>query len=126
MGIIPPRICMTRQTPSPAVGAPLRAPEGKSVIGTYDQTLDNSGKSWSEWQDLNLRPPRPERGALSECLAFIGNLGYTGSRLFTFGFVISVAYLSRRTTDGFACGALEVGMMVPVDPLEHLYAHPQE
>ncbi len=21
-------------------------------------------KSWSEWQDLNLRPPRPERGAL--------------------------------------------------------------
>jgi hypothetical protein len=23
-----------------------------------------SAKSWSEWQDLNLRPPRPERGAL--------------------------------------------------------------
>jgi hypothetical protein len=22
-------------------------------------------KYWSEWQDLNLRPPRPERGALS-------------------------------------------------------------
>jgi hypothetical protein len=22
------------------------------------------GWSWSEWQDLNLRPPRPERGAL--------------------------------------------------------------
>src|ERR1700720_4072214 len=22
-------------------------------------------ESWSEWQDLNLRPPRPERGALS-------------------------------------------------------------
>jgi SRSO17 transposase len=21
-------------------------------------------ESWSEWQDLNLRPPRPERGAL--------------------------------------------------------------
>jgi hypothetical protein len=21
-------------------------------------------KKWSEWQDLNLRPPRPERGAL--------------------------------------------------------------
>ena len=21
-------------------------------------------KYWSEWQDLNLRPPRPERGAL--------------------------------------------------------------
>ncbi len=23
-----------------------------------------SAKYWSEWQDLNLRPPRPERGAL--------------------------------------------------------------
>ena len=23
------------------------------------------GESWSEWQDLNLRPPRPERRALS-------------------------------------------------------------
>src|SRR3974377_552832 len=23
--------------------------------------------SWSEWQDLNLRPPRPERGALPDC-----------------------------------------------------------
>jgi integrase len=26
-----------------------------------------SAKSWSEWQDLNLRPPRPERGALPDC-----------------------------------------------------------
>ena len=25
-------------------------------------------KYWSEWQDLNLRPPRPERGALPENL----------------------------------------------------------
>ena len=25
---------------------------------------DVSAKCWSEWQDLNLRPPRPERGAL--------------------------------------------------------------
>ena len=24
-------------------------------------------KRWSEWQDLNLRPPRPERGALPDC-----------------------------------------------------------
>src|SRR5262249_34998106 len=23
--------------------------------------------NWSEWQDLNLRPPRPERGALPDC-----------------------------------------------------------
>ena len=24
------------------------------------------GGKWSEWQDLNLRPPRPERGALPD------------------------------------------------------------
>src|SRR5215831_6665290 len=27
--------------------------------------VGNDAKCWSEWQDLNLRPPRPERGALS-------------------------------------------------------------
>src|SRR5437762_13847466 len=26
-----------------------------------------SAKYWAEWQDLNLRPPRPERGALPGC-----------------------------------------------------------
>ncbi len=26
--------------------------------------INESAKCWSEWQDLNLRPPRPERGAL--------------------------------------------------------------
>ena len=29
-----------------------------------NQALNREGKVWSEWQDLNLRPPRPERGAL--------------------------------------------------------------
>ena len=36
--------------------------------GFCDATCDGSesgiAKCWSEWQDLNLRPPRPERGAL--------------------------------------------------------------
>ena len=32
-----------------------------AIIGTkVREVLD----LWSEWQDLNLRPPRPERGAL--------------------------------------------------------------
>ena len=40
------------------------------AIGMVSPGLDWSlsrlwrGKKWSEWQDLNLRPPRPERGAL--------------------------------------------------------------
>jgi hypothetical protein len=28
-------------------------------------------ETWSEWQDLNLRPPRPERGALPGCATAI-------------------------------------------------------
>ena len=37
---------------------PLRHPNGRS---------GKALKCWSEWQDLNLRPPRPERGALPDC-----------------------------------------------------------
>src|ERR1700732_4098024 len=36
-------------------------------------------KYWSEWQDLNLRPPRPERGALPDC----ATLRLTESGLYT-------------------------------------------
>ena len=28
---------------------------------------NNFNEKWSEWEDLNLRPPRPERGALPVC-----------------------------------------------------------
>ena len=31
-------------------------------------SVDFQGAFWSEWQDLNLRPPRPERGALPRAL----------------------------------------------------------
>src|SRR5947208_11843165 len=43
----------------------------------------SSWKHWSEWQDLNLRPPRPERGALPDCatLRLSSGAGYSvGSR----------------------------------------------
>src|ERR1700712_1244789 len=36
-------------------------------MSRFDPSAETSGKSWSEWQDLNLRPPRPERGALPGC-----------------------------------------------------------
>jgi hypothetical protein len=52
-----------------------------------------SAKCWSEWQDLNLRPPRPER-ALPKSSMFIGNFGSASGRLFSFGCVISVGFLS--------------------------------
>ena len=30
-------------------------------------SFERSLECWSEWQDSNLRPPRPERGALPDC-----------------------------------------------------------
>ena len=63
---------------------PLRARRFGPIAGTY-ATIDQTNKMhmqgvaqgvakliwilakcWSEWQDLNLRPPRPERGALPD------------------------------------------------------------
>jgi hypothetical protein len=38
-----------------------------SVLSLDRQQIDLLGEFWSEWQDLNLRPPRPERGALPDC-----------------------------------------------------------
>src|SRR4029077_6689811 len=38
-----------------------------AAFGLAAQVLDLFGEYWSEWQDLNLRPPRPERGALPGC-----------------------------------------------------------
>jgi hypothetical protein len=35
--------------------------------------LMQSRESWSEWQDLDLRPPRPEQGVL--CCGASSNLG---------------------------------------------------
>jgi len=33
-----------------------------SVAILVAAAIQNSAKYWSEWQDFNLRPPRPERG----------------------------------------------------------------
>jgi hypothetical protein len=36
----------------------------QSVRKSVRQNVRECANYWSEWQDLNLRPPRPERGAL--------------------------------------------------------------
>ena len=43
-------------------------------------------ESWSEWQDLNLRPPRPERGALPATAHLLSSsLSADNFRLMTLG-----------------------------------------
>jgi hypothetical protein len=56
------------------LGAQGLARRGTARIGVacgwmpFDgKTFQESGKIWSEWQDLNLRPPAPEAGALPGC-----------------------------------------------------------
>ena len=49
---------------------------------------------WSEWQDLNLRPPRPERGPPHENLMISASYDDVRGRSFTFGCGISVGKLS--------------------------------
>jgi hypothetical protein len=50
-----------------AIGEAAGARSGNSVsVGeTVGIDVSDAAKCWSEWQDLNLRPPRPERGYLS-------------------------------------------------------------
>jgi hypothetical protein len=49
---------------------------GVSVTQPVTVRSLESAKCWSEWQDLNLRPPRPERGVLPDRAAPI----FRGSR----------------------------------------------
>ncbi len=52
------------QRPSPVL---LFAGSKSFLSGKRSGSLLCLQKNWSEWQDLNLRPPRPERGALPDC-----------------------------------------------------------
>src|SRR5262245_25546461 len=43
----------------------VRHSSHQAVADSVAETLSILAKCWSEWQDLNLRPPRPERGGTS-------------------------------------------------------------
>ena len=48
---------------------PPPVPLTDRYLGAASENADVSGNFWSEWQDLNLRPPRPERLRLLANLA---------------------------------------------------------
>ena len=43
------------------VGKPAAGPKIGPSVAVLDEATGKPLESWSEWQDLNLRPPRPER-----------------------------------------------------------------
>src|ERR1700745_1096127 len=59
-----------------SVGNTVHLPCRQVVADPVANWPSISAKCWSEWQDLNLRPPRPERGALPDCatLRLVGGL----------------------------------------------------
>src|SRR5215813_11179964 len=64
-------------------------PSGETV-----GAVSGSAKFWSEWQDLNLRPPRPERCVSLRAPRFYGHFCRVRSRLSAFVHAQSVAILS--------------------------------
>jgi hypothetical protein len=80
------RLCRSAQNgrrapPVCRVGPPKAA--GPKELRRHDETVPESvpvdvgisAKYWSEWQDLNLRPPRPERGVLPRTRLTAGMVG---------------------------------------------------
>lgn len=56
-----------RRAGAPSAGVRLGLNRGFLVgFGGREFTPRQRGNEWSEWQDSNLRPPRPERGALPD------------------------------------------------------------
>jgi hypothetical protein len=62
------------------IGSKVRA--SQTVPQSVPISILISAKYWSEWQDLNLRPPRPERGAVHEHLRKVGIFRVLRPRLF--------------------------------------------
>ena len=62
--LIHPDIPVVRREPITAANTPISL---RISLRAVDTVSRKPLRNWSEWQDLNLRPPRPERGALSEC-----------------------------------------------------------
>src|SRR3954468_11741480 len=57
-----------------------RAIQERSDFPTVSGNCRHPWEGWSEWQDLNLRPPRPERGALPGCATLrLESRSYSGA-----------------------------------------------
>jgi hypothetical protein len=84
----------------------------------------NFAKCWSEWQDLNLRPPRPERQGTRHLPRTIDDFHHVRVRSFTIGCRVSLAIL-WRTIECVTGPAEIVRMMVPVVVEQGLERHPE-
>ena len=47
-----------------------------AATGAFRESVQKQFVSWSEWQDFNLRPPRPERGFHTQKSEIIAGFGF--------------------------------------------------
>jgi hypothetical protein len=76
-GRVPGKLPLTgRRSASERLTQPATRGSSQVVAQVVADFFSKSAKCWSEWQDLNLRPPRPERGVVPDRAAPI----FQGSR----------------------------------------------
>jgi hypothetical protein len=63
----------------------VRGSFGVSVTQPVTIRSLESAKCWSEWQDLNLRLPRPERGALPDYATIRRRMGQSWPEVLVVG-----------------------------------------
>ena len=86
-----------------------------------------SAKCWSEWQDLNLRPPRPERVRLRKNARYSTILGDFVEGLCAFVHGVSFAIIRHGLErERRHRGPLVVRAVVSVDPIEHISGDTKE
>src|SRR5215472_9067691 len=88
-----------------SISVPITVPIATLLRPPVSEKFDFVGKAWSEWQDLNLRPPRPEREAPLESSMLSVECDHIRGHSFAFGCGISVGFLS-----GTAQGVNRIGL----------------
>src|SRR5262249_32326223 len=110
------------------------AHDASKLIGAADSCGNSASPEdiWSEWQDLNLRPPRPERGALPDCatLRLVAGLITASSRGRKHGEFRGVTHRFRMTarpaTETMKAGGAAVAHAARVLAAGGLVAFPTE
>src|SRR5262249_1426775 len=97
-------------------------PRSMMPTGETGGAVSGSAKFWSEWQDLNLRPPRPEQQGLHDLSQMIRYFLNVRWFLFTFSRPKPLAKL-WRSIEGITCRPKVIGMMMSIGLVKLPWCH---